>query len=78
METNTRYGRDYFIYKDYEKLYGNYDIFRFLNLKELTEISEYQEWEDYKEFKEWQNSKEKLEWKNSSDYISWEKRKLYS
>jgi hypothetical protein len=78
MEANARYGRDYQYYKEYEKLYGSLDIFRFLTAKKLNELGEYEEWKDYKEFKEWLSSKEKFDWKDSKDYLDWEIRKLNS
>ncbi|MBE3592957.1 MAG: hypothetical protein IMW84_08905 [Thermoanaerobacter sp.] len=76
MKDTSRYGRDYQYYKDYERLYGSYDITKLVTLKKLVEASEYEEWKDYKEFKEWCNSEERHNWKNSPKYIEWEKKKL--
>ncbi len=76
MDANGRYGRDYHYYKEYEKLYGSLDIFRFLAAKRLNELGEYEEWKDYKEFKDWLSSKEISDWKTSKDYLEWERKKL--
>ncbi|MDI6603914.1 MAG: hypothetical protein QME35_02050 [Thermoanaerobacteraceae bacterium] len=78
MEAKLRYGRDYHIYKDYERLYGNLDILKFVTVKKLVETGEYEEWKDYKEFKEWCDFKEKGDWKNSKNYIEWEISKINS
>ncbi|MGB9779733.1 MAG: hypothetical protein ACPLSA_02170 [Caldanaerobacter sp.] len=40
MKNTSRYGRDYYYYKDYERLYSNYDVSKLEIIKRLIEAGE--------------------------------------
>ncbi|AAM25015.1 MULTISPECIES: hypothetical protein [Caldanaerobacter] len=50
MKNTSRYGRDYYYYKDYERLYANYDASKLEIIKKLIEAGEYEKLKAYRGF----------------------------